>query len=123
MADKVSSITKWQTGTDIINDQNCFAVNFGYTGEFPLPTINLQLDISQNLTQHKFGNLYKCFFVLVGVKSVEDMKTISNIVEDVSKQFHGIKPISMFIFGKSSDEVSSIGHELTKVNTDSNVDT
>ena len=118
-ADYYSMITRWQTGTDMINNQNCFAVNFGYNGEIPIPSFSLTTDIKQNLKQFEFEKTYKCFFVFVGGKYVEEMKTIVDIVEDISEQFHGIKPIAMFVWGKFSswkiNNFSSYGQDLTKV--------
>ena len=47
------------------------------------------------------------------------MKTIVDIVEDISEQFHGIKPVAMVIMGSFNTEetrdFSSYGQERTKV--------
>ena len=114
-----SSITKWQTGTDMINTQNCFAVNFGFSGEIPLPTISLQIDKRLQLKQYGFKNSYNCFFVFVGGRYVEDMKTIVDVVMDISDQFHGMKPITMFVMGQFDsleiNSFSSHGQDLIKV--------
>ena len=102
----------------MIANQNCFAVNFGYNGEIPIPAISLQIKIGQNLKQYEFENSNTCFFVFVGGKYVKDMKTIVDIVEDITKYFHGIEPVAMFVMGKNTWEIkdfSSIGNKLTKV--------
>ena len=114
-----SSITKWQTGIDMINHQNCFGINFGYNGEMPIPTINLKIDNSQDLKKYDFETSYTCYFVFVDGKHVEEMITIVDIVEYISEQFHGIKPIAMLVIGKFTtlkiSEFSQIGKEITKV--------
>ena len=98
----------------MINNQNCFAVNFGYNGEIPLPTISFSKRFSQ-----KFENSYKCFFVFVGGKYIEKMITVVDTVGDISHQFHGIKPIAIFVKGplrnQEINNFSSHVPELTKV--------
>ena len=117
--DAFISATKWHTGTDYVNSQNCFGVNLGYHGEIPIPSFSLQIDIRPNLTPYELEKTHKCYFVFVGGKYVDDMKTIVDIVEDISEQFHGIKPIAMFVLGKfSSLEINNFsyhGQDLTKV--------
>ena len=114
-----SSITKWKTGTDVINTQNCFAVNLGFRGEIPLPTISLQIDIRQQLKHYEFEKSFNCFIVFVGGRYVEDMKIIVDIVENISEQLHGMKPSAMFVMGRfNSFEISNFssqGQELIKV--------
>ena len=103
----------------MINNQNCFALNFGYNGEIPIRTVSFQIAVQQKLEHHEFEKSYKCFFVFVGGKYVETMKTVVDKVEDISKQFHGIHPIAMFVMGKFSSleikKLSHIGHKFTKV--------
>ena len=103
----------------MINNQNCFGANFGYNGEVPIPMINLKIDIEHNLKQYEFGKSYKCFFVFVGGDYFENMEAIVDIVEDISEQFHGIKPVAMFVIGKFNtlqiNKFSSYGQELIKV--------
>ena len=106
----------------MINNRNCFGVNFGYNGEIPLPTIRIPNDFSSTLKQFELGNSYKCYFVFVGGKYVENMKDIVDIVDDIAMQFNGIKPIAMFVMGKFNsfqiENFSSHGQELTKVLTE-----
>ena len=103
----------------MINNQNCFVVNFGNNGEIPLTTLSFQLDIKQNLKQLNFENSNTCYFVIVSGKYVEDMKTVVDIVEEIIKHFHGVKPIAMFILGKFNTigtiDISSFGNQLPKV--------
>ena len=103
----------------MINNQNCFAVNFGYNGEIPLPTIGLALNVSQDWKLYEFESSYNCFFVFVGGKYVRDMKTIVDKVEEITEQFHGKRPIAMFVLGRSHsfeiNNFSSYGTEITKV--------
>ena len=102
----------------MINNQNCFAANFGYNGEVSIPTISLAI-IRQNMTQHELKDSYKCFFIFVGGKYVEEMKIILDRVKEITDQFHGIKPIAMFVIGKfNAFEIGSFSShslELTKV--------
>ena len=117
--DLYSAITKWQTGTDMIDNQNCFALNLGFNLETPIPSISIPLDNRQNLKHYDFDNSYTCYFVFVGGKYIEDMKAIVDVVENITQQFHGITPIAMFVLGKLStfkiDNLSSHGQHLTKV--------
>ena len=112
--------TKWLTGADYVKTQNCFGVRLGYYGEIPIPSYSLQIDIRPNLIPFEYKNAYKCYFVFVGGKKyVENMKTIVDIVGDITEQFYGIKPIAMFVLGKLSSfetyNFSSHGQDLTKV--------
>ena len=52
-----SLVTKWQTGMDLVNQQNCFAFNLGYAGNIPLPTFALPVDVDQNLQKYELGNV------------------------------------------------------------------
>ena len=103
----------------MINNQNCFAVNFGYNGEIPIPGYSISIKTRPNLKQYNFENSNTCFFVFVGGKYVKDMKTIVDIVENITQQFHGIEPIAMFVMGKFNTsgimDFSSFGNKLTKV--------
>ena len=114
------SVLKWQTGTIYVNSQNCFVVNFGYNGKIPIPSFSLPIDIRQNLTPYEFDKIHKCYFVFVGGKYVDNMQTIVDIVEDISEQIYGRKPIAMFVLGKFSsweiNNFTSHGRDLTKVN-------
>ena len=95
-----SSITKWQTGQDMVNNQNCFALNFEFNGELPFASITLKLDIKPNIEKYGLERYYKCFYVFVGGTYVDDLEKVINIVEDISDQFHGIRPIALFVIGK-----------------------
>ena len=97
-----SSITKWKTGHDMVETQSCFALNFGYNGMIPFPT--LSVDVHPNLEQYGFERYYKCFYVIVGGQYVYDMENVMDVVEDVSDQFHGIRPIALFVMGKYTTE-------------------
>ena len=103
----------------MINNQNCFAVNFGYNGEIPIPAYSISIKTRSNLKQYNFENSKTCFFAFVGGKYVKNMKTIVAIVENITEQFHGIEPIAMFVIGKFNTwgikDFSSIGKKLTKV--------
>ena len=120
--DIYSSVTKWQTGVDMINNQNCLAINIGSNGEIPLPTISLPIDIRQQLDQYEFEKSYNCFFVFVGGKYVEEMKIVVDVVEDISEQFHGIKPLAVFVMGQYNlfSNFSTQGQGLIKVSQASN---
>ena len=93
-------------------------MNFGYNGEIPIPIISLAI-IRQNMTQYELEDSYKCFFVFVGGKYVKEMKTILDTAKEITEQFHGIKPIAMFVIGKfNAFEIRSFSShslELTKV--------
>ena len=117
--DYYSYITKWQSGTDLINNQNCFAANFGYKGELPLPAINLPIITNENLKKHEFEGSHHCFFAFVGGNYVQDMETIVESVKVISGHLHGIKPVAMFVMGKFNsieiEKFSFHGQEFTKV--------
>ena len=103
----------------MVNNQNCFAVNFGYSEEISFPAVSLPLDSSQNLKQYNLENSYKCYFVFLGGKYAQDMKSVVDIVEDITEHFHGVKPVSMFLMGRFSTalihDLSFYKQEITKV--------
>ena len=71
------------------------------------------------MKQYEFKNSYTCFFVFVGGKYVQEIATVVDRVEDISKQFHGIKPVAIIVIGKfgtwETNNLSSYGQNLTKV--------
>ena len=93
-----SMITKWQSGMDMIHSQNCFGLNFGYNGEIPFPTIDLIVSTNRDYAQYNFENHYKCFYVFVGGKYVDNMEIVMNLIKDVSNHMNGVRPIAMFLF-------------------------
>ena len=101
----------------MVNTQNCFALNFGYNGEIPFPT--LTVDVHPNLEQYGFERYYKCFYVFVGGKYVDDMENVMDVAEEVSSKFHGVKPIALFLMGKYTtaeiNELSLYTKDLTVV--------
>ena len=114
------SITKWQSGVDTINNQNCFAINFGFNEEIPLPTLSFSSQVHQQIDNFfNFGKDYKCYYIFVGGKYLQEMKTVMNVVEGITDQFHGIKPKAMFLIGKYSTpeivKISSFINDLTMV--------
>ena len=108
----------------MINNQNCFAINFGYNGEIPFLTFTMTDDNEKNLEKYEFERYCKCFYVFVGGKYVQDLRHIMVQVEGVSRIFHGTKPVAMFLMGKySTYEVNQVSthnndlpmvHKLTK---------
>ena len=61
----------------------------------------MEMGAQQNLNKYGFEMYYKCFYVFVGGKFVNDMDILMEFVEDISKnQFHGTRPIAMFVIGK-----------------------
>ena len=107
--DLYASITKWQSGIDMVNNQNCFALNFGYNGEIPFPSISLGFNAEISLDKYEFQKRCKCYYVFVGSSYVEDLKNVMEVVEGVSKIYHGIRPNALFIMGKySTSEINKI---------------
>ena len=109
-----SMITKWHTGTDMINTQNCFALNFGYNGEIPFPTLNLKVTNNGNLGQYDFEQHYKCFYVFVARQYIDDLENVMEIVENVVDKFYGFRPIAMFMMGKYTTTEINKFSEQTK---------
>ena len=103
----------------MINNQNCFAVNFGFSGEIPLPTFCHTFANNQKLQQYDLGESFTCFYVFVGGKYVKVIKNVIEIVEAISGQFNGVRPKGMFIMGKFNTSniknISTLVPELTKV--------
>ena len=61
------SITKWQSGVDMINNQNCIAVNFGFNGEIPIPSFSFSTKAQKKIDKFfNFDRDYKCYYIFVG---------------------------------------------------------
>ena len=109
----------------MINNQNCFAVNFGFSGEIPFPTITLTKDVQQSLEMFGFDRLYRCFYVLVGGKYADHMVNLLDVVEGVTDKFHGIKPIALFLMGKYDtdriNELSKQSRNMTMVQNNNKI--
>ena len=96
----------------MINNQNCFAVNMGFNGEIPFPTLTLTVDAQENLEKYGIDRFYKCFYVFVGGKYVDDMENVVEIVEGVTGKFHGIRPKALFIMGKyGTDRINELSKQ------------
>ena len=48
-SNRYAQITKWQNGIDMVNNQNCFALNFGFDQEIPFTTFAFSNNIEVNL--------------------------------------------------------------------------
>ena len=53
-----ASLVKWKTGMDLINHQNCFAVNFGFDGDIPIPSFSF--NANTNLTRYELEKYHNC---------------------------------------------------------------
>ena len=76
-------------GVDILQDQKCFIVNFGFKNPLPFPEIKLSADPKFHLN---FGSLglnspNKCSIVVIGGKYLEQidevMKMVDKITDDI----------------------------------------
>ena len=88
--DFIQSILKWQRGYDIINDQRCLAINFGYKKAMPFPTIELYPthDFYLNVGTLGANSPNKCSIVVIGGKYLEQvdkvMRMVNKITEDIA---------------------------------------
>ena len=94
-------VTKWITGTDMINHQNCFAANFGFQGKIPVPQLSFSLRSELNLGQYELEKYYSCLFVFVGGKYIHEINDVMKVAEIIAKQLNKLNPEAVFISGSS----------------------
>ena len=96
--------------TDLIVDQNCFAVNFGWPEQLTVPFITMSLDLDQQIDEEVFRSTVPsgCFIVLVGGKFISRLDDVVWKVEQVSKKF-AITP-SVY-FGEKVDLTPNVNLE------------
>ena len=92
-------VTKWISGNgiDMINQQNCFAANFGFKGEIPIPEISFSVDDKPNLSQYELDRYYSCFFVFIGGKYVDVINDVMKVAGEISKIINKPGPVAVFI--------------------------
>ena len=96
-----SKFTKWYSDLDMITQQNCFAVNFGFEAELPIPQIRMSLDDRQpSIDKFGFDKLYKCYFVFIGDKYVNVLEDVVSQVMEISKKLDDKRPGPFFLMGK-----------------------
>ena len=84
----------------MVNNQNCFALNFGFDQEIPFPTFTFSHNMEVSLDSYGLENHYMCFFVFVGRKYIQVLEDIMKKVDNVSDKFHGLRPTAIFVLGK-----------------------
>ena len=53
----IQDILKWVKGSDVLNVQRCFMMNFGYQGSFQFPNLRMTTDSDTHLKNiGTFGN-------------------------------------------------------------------
>ena len=88
--DFIQDILRWVNGADILQDQGCFILNFGYKQPLPFPEIKLSLDPNfyLNVGTDGLNSPSKCSLVVIGGKYLEQvdevMRMVDKITEDIS---------------------------------------
>ena len=100
-------MTKWQSGSDLINNGNCMAFNFGHIGELPVPSLNIKLIASPNMKNYDFKTYYKCYLVFIEGRYVQELETVIDMIEDITNVFNGTIPASVFLMGKYNNVLSN----------------
>ena len=83
----MNGITKWITGIDMINNQNCYIINFGWSEElsFPQLIVNPDIDNIFKVTEIvRTSAPSNCFIVFIGGKYVDRVKEIVQKVDSLS---------------------------------------
>ena len=85
----------------MINNQNCFAANFGFNGNIPIPSLSFSLKPELNLGPYELEKYYSCLFVFVGGKYIHEFNDVLKVAEKISKQLNKPNPEAVFISGSS----------------------
>ena len=84
----------------MINNQNCFAVNFGFRDEIPIPQIRLNIKKQPDLSQYGLDiSFYKCFFVFVGGNDLQELEEVMKVVDEISIKAEAVRPSALFLEG------------------------
>ena len=83
----MNGITKWITGIDMINNQNCYIINFGWSEElsFPQLIVNPNIDNIFEATEIvRTSAPSNCFIVFIGGEFLGRIDQITRKIESVS---------------------------------------
>lgn len=91
---------------NILDDQNCLSINFGWSIKLTLPSITVSLDSMKDLNKesmimpHNFESMRfsvpsGCLIVLVGKKFMHRLDTIFENVDHISRM-HSLKVVGFF---------------------------
>ena len=75
--------------TDLIKDQNCFALNFGYKYELSMPSLSLSIDSKLPIDTEGIRTTFpSCLIVMIGGKQLTRINDIVRKVESVTDQIN-----------------------------------
>ena len=84
--------------------EQCFAVNFGSTKPFDLPTLSLDLESNKDFRMPHDISTNHCFLVFVGGKYVEFIEEVMKKVDSIAKDI-GLEPLALFV--KTNENVQN----------------
>ena len=102
----IQNILKWMKGSNLLNDQRCFVMNYGFSGAFQSPYLrmtttdkhhrntNIETHTHTHLNVGTFGNNSpnKCSIVVIGGRYLEQvdevMRMVDKITEDIAWMPH-----------------------------------
>ena len=97
----VENLLKWQQGSDVLNNQGCFIINFGYKNPLPFPELKVATSTEYHLNVGTFGTNApsKCFIVVVGGNYLNLVDHILRIVDKITEDIAWM-PYAVFLMAE-----------------------
>ena len=106
----LSQVSKWISGRNSFEQENCFFLNFGATIELPLRQISVGKSINiEQILDSLYSN--ECFFVFIGEQYKKDLDFVVEIVQKVTKVLAKNPEIVFTSLGKISNGANEIFFE------------
>ena len=105
-------LSKWIHKFDILQQRNCFVLNFGTFKDIPLPQVSMTLEteITQNVDENNLNAPSNCFFVTVGGKYLDILDDVIRKVETVAKKM-AAKPVMIVLETQNIHDVPTFSSD------------
>ena len=99
-------MTKWITGLDLIRNQNCYLLNFGWSEELSLPQLRLVRGHENHFYERVRSSApSNCFLVFIGGEYVNK---VNEIVEKVDRVTEGLVTRPSVYFTEETDKKAEL---------------
>ena len=85
--DLIQNLLRWMKGFDVLAEQRCFTLNFGYQQPFPFSQLWLDLDSTLPLNVGSLGNKSpnKCHIVIIAGQYLDKVDEFMRMVDRITE--------------------------------------
>ena len=96
----------WKTGENIIQNEDCFSLNFDYYDiELSTPQITITPDFDMKTI---FLSPSSCFFIIIGGRYLKRIGHVMEKLNSVTKDVGGNRPLAVFLISNSNKKTITI---------------